>query len=90
MQNFHFHPRNNPPEVSFNLYVEHRQIPLTEFCDICMLPSDGGLVEPRPSEFDGFYRTLTVGDERGVSGTTATSLQFPVVIILLYLSQSAC
>ena len=64
VQNFHFHSRNNPPEVSFNLYAEHRQIPLTEFCDICMLSSDGGLVEPRPSKFDGFYRTLIVGDER--------------------------
>ena len=74
MQNFQFHTGNNPPKVSFNLYTEHHQIPLTEFCDICMLPSDGGLVEPRPSEFDGFYRTLTVGDERGVSGTTAVSL----------------
>ena len=74
VQNFHFHSRNNPPEVSFNLYAEHRQIPLTEFCDICMLPSDGSLVEPKPAEFDGFYRTLTVGDERGVSSTTAVSL----------------
>ena len=44
-----------------------------------MLPSDGGLVEPRPAEFDGFCRTLTVGDERGVSGVTATSLHFPAL-----------
>ena len=64
VQNFHFHSRNNPPEVSFNLYAKNRQIPLTEFCDICMLPSDGELVEPRPLEFDSFYRTLIVGDER--------------------------
>ena len=39
VQNFHFHSSNNPPEVSFNLYAEHRQIPLTEFCNICMLMS---------------------------------------------------
>ena len=44
-----------------------------------MLPTYGGLVEPRPSEFDVFYLTLLVGDERGVSGTTAASLQFPAV-----------
>ena len=44
-----------------------------------MLPSDGDLVEPKPLEFEGFYRTLTVNDERGVSGTTAVSLQFPAV-----------
>ena len=79
MQNFHFLSRNNPPEVQFNLYAESHEIPLTEFCDICLLPSNGSLLEPRPAEFDGFYRTLTVGDERGVSGVTATSLHFPVV-----------
>ena len=79
VQNFHLHSRTNPPEVQFNLYAETHQIPLTEFCDICMLPFDGSLVEPRPAEFDGFYRTLSVGDERGVSGVTATSLHFPAV-----------
>ena len=65
--------------MSFNLYTENRQIPLTNFFDICMLPFDGDLVDPRPSEFDGFYRTLTVGDERGVLGTTTVSLPFPAV-----------
>ena len=44
-----------------------------------MLPSDGGLVEPRPAEFDGFYHNLTVGDERGVSSVTAAGLHFPAV-----------
>ena len=43
VQSFHFLSRNNPPEVQFNLYVETRQIPLTEFCDICMIPSNGDL-----------------------------------------------
>ena len=54
VQSFHFLSKNNPPEVQFNLYVEPHQIPLTEFCDICLLPSDGSLVEPRPAEFDSF------------------------------------
>ena len=44
-----------------------------------MLPADGGLVEPRPVEFEAFYRTLTVGDERGVSSTTAAGLHFTTV-----------
>ena len=51
VQSFTFLPRNNPPEVSFGLYAENHQIPLTEFCDICMIPSDGSLAEPRPAEF---------------------------------------
>ena len=44
-----------------------------------MIPSDGSLAEPRPAEFEAFYRTLTVGDERGVSVVTATSIHFPVM-----------
>ena len=48
VQNFHFHYRNNPPEESFNLYAENHQIPLTEFCDICMLPFDGDLQSLSP------------------------------------------
>ena len=74
VQNFHFLSRNNPPEVQFNLYAETRQIPLTDFCDICLIPSDGELREPRPAEFEDFLLTLTMGDERGVSNATATSL----------------
>src|SRR3990170_7942601 len=79
VQSFTFLPRNNPPEVRFNLYAEPHQIPLTEFCDICLIPSQGSLAEPRPADFKGFYRTLSIGDERGVSSVTATSLHFPTV-----------
>ena len=79
MQSFHFISRNNPREVQFNLYAETRQIPHTEFCDICLIPFDGEIKEPRPAEFEDFYRTLSVGYERGVSSVTATSLQFPAV-----------
>ena len=79
VQSFNFFPMNNPPEVQFNLYVENHQIPLTEFCNICMIPSDGSLAKPRPAGFEDFYRTLTVGDERGVSAITAASLDFPAV-----------
>lgn len=74
VQNFHFLSRNEPLEVCFNLYSETRQIPLTEFCEICIIPSDGELREPRPAKFEGFFRTLTVGEERGASKATATSL----------------
>ena len=44
-----------------------------------MIPSDGSLAEPRPTGFEAFYHTLTVGDERGVSATTAASIHFPAV-----------
>ena len=81
VQSFTFLPRNNPPEVSFDLYAENHQIPLTEFCNIC-IPPDGSLAEPRPAEFEAFYRTLTVGDERGVSATTAAGLHFSCCSLL--------
>ena len=54
-------------------------MPLTDFCNVCLIPSYGEIREPRPAEFEDFYRTLSVGDERGVSSVTATSLQFPSV-----------
>ena len=65
--------------MSFDLYVENHQIPLTEFCDICLIPSDGSMAEPRLAGFEAFYRTLTMGDERGVLATTTADLHFPAV-----------
>ena len=65
--------------MRFDLYAKTHQIPLAEFCNICMIPSDGSLARPRPAGFEAFYRTLTVGDERGVSAITAASLHFPNV-----------
>ena len=65
--------------MSFDLYAENHQIPLTEFCDICMIPSNGSFAEPRPAEFEAFYRTLIVGDERGVSTIAADGSHFPAV-----------
>ena len=40
---------------------------------------NGSLAEPRSARFEAFYRTLAMGDERGVSATTAAGLHFPVV-----------
>src|SRR3990170_1845725 len=79
VQSFNFLSRNNPPEVQFNLYAEPHLVPLNEFCDICLIPSDGEIREPRPAEFEEFCHTLTVEDDRGVSCVTPTSLHFPSV-----------
>ena len=90
VQSFTFLPRNNPPEVNFNLYAENHQIPFTDFCNICMIPSDGSLAEPRPAGFEAFYRTLKVGDERGVSTITAAGFIFLLFITLHFSLQNAC
>ena len=78
-QSFTYLGRNNPPEVQFNLYAGPHTLSLVDFCNICLIPSDGDLREPRPSEFEDFLLVLIVGEDRGVSSATATSLQFPSV-----------
>jgi hypothetical protein len=85
VQSFKFLSRNDPPEVQFKLYAELHQMPLAEFCNVCLIPSDGDLGDPRPAGFEEFYRTLLVGDPRGVSSATPASLHFPAVVILPYL-----
>ena len=79
MQSSNYLGKSNPPEVEFNLYAETHRMSLTDFCNICLIPSDGDLREPRPSEFEDFLLALTVGEDRGVSSATATSLQFPSI-----------
>ena len=84
VQKFHFQSRNNPPEVQLNLYAETRQMPLVVFCDICLIPSDGEIREPRPAEFEDFYRTLSVGDEKACRVSLLLVSNFLMCIILLY------
>ena len=77
VQNFFFGNTPGAPIVCFDLYATSYELPLHEFCEICLLPSDGGMREPRPEEFEDFLQTLTVGETRGISHARATSLQFP-------------
>jgi hypothetical protein len=72
-------PRLDIPMVRFDLYAEHHELTLDEFCEICLIPSNGDLREPQPEEFEDFLRTLTVGEFRGVSKARVTSLHFPIV-----------
>jgi hypothetical protein len=74
VQNFKYLSGMDPPEVEFHLYAETYQIPLAEFCDAYLIPSHGDVRDPRQAEFDEFTRTLTVGDDRGASRVTPTSL----------------
>ena len=46
VQNFYFLNRLEPPQVRFDLYAEHHQIPLAEFCEICLITSEGEIREP--------------------------------------------
>ena len=90
VQSCTFLPRYNPPEVRFDLYVETHQIPLTEFCNICMIPSDGSLAEPRPAEFEALYRTLTVEMREGCQLSLPLACIFLLFITLLFSLQNAC
>jgi hypothetical protein len=79
VQSFYFMPSLDIPMVRFDLYAEHHELTLDEFCEICLIPSDGDLREPRPEEFEDFLHTLIVGEFRGVSKARVTSLHFPDV-----------
>jgi hypothetical protein len=52
---------------------------LAEFCNVCLIPFDGNLREPRPAGLEEFYSSLSVEDPRGVSSATPASLHFPTV-----------
>jgi hypothetical protein len=79
VQNFYFMPRLDTPMVRFDLYAQHFEMTFAEFCEICMIPSEGELREPRPDEFKDFLLTLTMGESRGVSKARVTSLHLPTV-----------
>ena len=68
MQNFHFHARRSPPTVYFQLYDEYKEMALYDFCEVCKLPYEGSVEEPRPSDLEGLIHEITVGEGRGVSG----------------------
>ena len=38
VQNFHFHARRSPPSVDFYLCDEYKEMPLSEFFEVCKLP----------------------------------------------------
>jgi hypothetical protein len=79
VQSFKFLGRNDPPKAQFKLYAEPHQMTLAEFCNVCLIPFDGDMRDPRPAGFEEFYSTLSVGDSRGVSSAIPASLHFPTV-----------
>jgi len=79
VKNFHFHARKSPPTVEFYLYDEHKEMMIYDFCEVCKLPYEGNVSEPRPRDVDDFIDEVTVGEERGVSEERVASLHFPVL-----------
>jgi hypothetical protein len=79
VQNFHFYPRKNPPMVEFHLYDVPKEMSLYDFCNVCKIPHEGSISEPRPRDMEDFIAAITVGEERGVSKARAASVHFPVL-----------
>ena len=79
VQNFHFHARRSPPMVDFHLYDEYKEMTLYDFCEVCKLPYEGSIEEPRPSDVESLIHEITVGEGRGVSGARVASIHFPVL-----------
>src|SRR3989337_2559884 len=67
VQNFHFHARRSPPTVEFHLYDEHKEMTLYDFCEVCKLPFEGSIDEPRPTNVEDFIDKVTVGERRKAS-----------------------
>ena len=65
--------------VDFHLYDEYKEMTLYDFCEVCKLPYEGSVEEPRPSDVEGLIHEFTVGEERGVSEARVASLHFPVL-----------
>lgn len=72
-------PREDVPGISCYLYGQTFELPFGHFYRIWMIPTEGSMVEPRPSEFEKFSQEVTVRETRGVSRDKSASLHFPVV-----------
>ena len=79
VQSFHFHSRREPSTVTFNLYDIPREMTLGEFCEVCLIPSEGSPIEPHPRDVVDFISDVTVGEHKGVSEARVTSLHFSVL-----------
>ena len=79
VQNLHFHARKSPPTVDFHLCDEYKEMTLYDFCEVCKLPYEGSVEEPRPSDVDGLINEITVGEGRGVSGARVSSIHLPAL-----------
>ena len=49
---------------------------LYDFCEVCKLPYEGSIEEPRPSDVEDFINEVTVGERRKVSEARVSSLHF--------------
>ena len=50
---------------------------LYEFCEVCKLPSEGRIEEPRPRDVEDFIDEVTIGEGRERSKARVSSLHFP-------------
>ena len=63
--------------LEFMLYNIPQRMTLHDFCNVCKLPYEGSVSEPRPRDVGDFIDEVTVGEERGVSEARVASLHFP-------------
>ena len=65
--------------VEFYLYDGYKEMTLYDFCEVCKLPFEGSIEEPRPRDVEDFIDRVTVGERRKVSEARVSSLCFPVL-----------
>ena len=67
VQNFHFHARKDAPMVEFHLYDVPKRMTFYDFCDVCKLPYEGCVSEPRPRDVEDIIAETTMREERVAS-----------------------
>ena len=65
--------------VEFHLYDEHKEMTLYDFCEVCKLPYEGSVEEPRPRYVEELIDEVTIGEGRKVTKAIVSSLHFPVL-----------
>ena len=58
---------------------------LYDFYEVCKLPYEGSVEEPRPRDVEDFIYEVTMGERRKVSEARVASLHFPVLRYYSYL-----
>ena len=56
---------------------------LYDFCEVCILPYEGSVEEPRPRDVEDFIDEVTIGEWRRVSEARVASLHFSCFALLL-------
>ena len=71
--------------MEFYLYDEHKEMPLSDFCQVCKIPFTGNIEEPHRSDAEGFIDMIVVGETRKFPMQELLAYTFLFYVTLQYL-----